>query len=247
MSSQAIEKLLADNGVLVTGSHFVFNAGDHGAEYVNKDALYPNTTVLSVICAELASRAFRLCRPRKIESVVVVGPAVGATLLSSWTAYHLNQLGVKAIGVYADKAEIGFTLSEGELIKVNGQYVSPPAQAKLSYSDGSFVLKRGYDKKVKGKDVILVEDVLTTGGSAERAAEAVRSAGGNVLMLAAFCNRGGVTAEKIGVPHLEAIYDVSFERFPEAECPLCKNNVPINTELGHGKAFLARKPQASVQ
>jgi orotate phosphoribosyltransferase len=34
---------------------------------------------------------------------------------------------------------------------------------------------------------------------------------------------------------------LSLQTYTEDECPLCKQNVPINTTLGKGRAFLARQ------
>ncbi|KKU86195.1 MAG: Orotate phosphoribosyltransferase [Parcubacteria group bacterium GW2011_GWA2_47_9] len=67
----------------------------------------------------------------------VVAPAIGGVILSQWTAYHLSEITEREVfGVYAEKAEGG----------------------------DAFVIKRGYDKVVAGKNVLVVEDVLTTGG-----------------------------------------------------------------------------------
>jgi orotate phosphoribosyltransferase len=53
-----------------------------------------------------------------------------------------------------------------------------------------------------GDHVVVVEDVITTGGSAQRAAEAVRAAGGIVLGVLAVCDReegGRETLERDGM------------------------------------------------
>jgi len=57
-------------------------------------------------------------------------------------------------------------------------------------------------------------------------------------------NRGGVTVDQIGeVPRLVSLVDVKMDRYAEDDCPLCKAGVPINTQVGKGKAFLERKKQ----
>ena len=53
-----------------------------------------------------------------------------------------------------------------------------------------------------GDRVVVVEDVITTGGSAQRAAEAVRAAGGTVIGVLAVCDReegGRETLERDGL------------------------------------------------
>ena len=143
---------------------------------------------------------------------VVVGPALGGIILSQHTALRLRKLTMHQVfSVYAEKSD------DGE----------------------NFVFRRGYDKVVAGKQVLVVEDVLTTGTSARKTVEAVRAVGGEVVGVAAICNRGGVTAEDVGgVPRLEVLMEISLESYNEAECPLCEQGVPINIDVGHGAKFL---------
>ena len=148
---------------------------------------------------------------------VVIGPAVGGCILATRVAEHLSGFNDwEVLALYADK--------EGE----------------------GFVVKRGYDKLMQGKNVLVVEDVLTTGGSAKKVVEAAKALGGNVVGLGVLCNRGGITAEDVGAPRLSALVDIKLDAYDEADCPLCKAVVPINTDGGKGREFLARK-QAAVQ
>ena len=104
-----------------------------------------------------------------------------------------------------------------------------------------FLLRRGYDKLVVGKNVLVLEDILTTGGSVKKAVETAKAAGGKVVGVAALCNRGGVTAEFLGVPELHSFLEVSLESWEEKDCPLCAAKIPIHTEVGKGREYLARK------
>ena len=144
---------------------------------------------------------------------VVIAPALGGIILSQWTAYHLSKMvGHKVLGVYAEKA------------------------------GDTFVIKRGYDKLVTGRNVLVMEDVLTTGGSVKNVIEVTRSIGGNVIGVGVLCNRGGVKSEDIGnVPEIYALTTVNAITYPEDDCPLCKKNVPINISIGKGREFLARQ------
>jgi len=146
---------------------------------------------------------------------VVIAPAIGGVILSQWTAHHLSEItGREVLGVYAEKVESG----------------------------DAFVIKRGYDKLVAGKDVLVVEDVLTTGGSAKKVVEATRALGGNIVGLGVLCNRGGITPQDVAdPPKLFALVNVKLDAWDEAGCPLCAQNVPINTDVGKGREFLARK------
>jgi orotate phosphoribosyltransferase len=88
--------------------------------------------------------------------------------------------------------------------------------------------------------VLVVEDILTTGGSARLVVEAVAAAGGTVVGVGALCNRGGVSAQQIGAPVLFSLSTVPMESFAAEECPLCAAGVPVNTRVGKGAAFVAR-------
>ena len=94
------------------------------------------------------------------------------------------------------------------------------------------------------KRVLVVEDILTTGGSARKVVEAVRAIGGNVVGVGVLCNRGGVTAQDLAnVPKLEVLVNISLDAWNEADCPLCKQGVPVNPDVGKGREFLARRQQ----
>jgi orotate phosphoribosyltransferase len=108
---------------------------------------------------------------------------------------------------------------------------------------GNFILKRGFDKLVTNKRVLVVEDILNTGGSVASVIRAVQDAGGTVVAVAAICNRGGVTADQLQVPQLVSLVNVTMESWEAKDCPLCRDNVPINTKVGHGAQFLAAQNQ----
>jgi orotate phosphoribosyltransferase len=87
-----------------------------------------------------------------------------------------------------------------------------------------------------------VEDLTTTGNSVKRVMEAVLSAGGNVAAISVMVNKSPktVNSEFFGVPFLPlAVLEV--KNYDEAECPLCRDGIPINTKVGHGKQFLEAK------
>lgn len=106
---------------------------------------------------------------------------------------------------------------------------------------GGLALRRGYDHVVSGRRVLVVEDVLNTGGSVRETVAAVRAAGGEVVAVAALCNRGGLTAADLDVPALHALVELTLESWDAASCPLCRDGVPVDTEVGKGREFLAAR------
>ena len=101
---------------------------------------------------------------------------------------------------------------------------------------GGFILKRGYDRLVKGKKTLIVEDLTTTGGSVKKVVEVLRTLGAEVAGVIVLANRGGVTKEAVGNPPVfEALVNVELESWEPEACELCKRGIPVNTDVGHGK------------
>ena len=63
---------------------------------------------------------------------------------------------------------------------------------------GTFELRRGF-RLEPGQEVLMMEDVVTTGLSSREAIKAIEAAGGRVIVAAALVDRSGGTAD-LGVP-----------------------------------------------
>lgn len=163
--------------------------------------------------AEATSRMGELFaeKNKDLDIDVVAAPALGGIILSTWTAYHLTKLkGKEVLGIYTEKTP-----------------------------DKNQIFTRGYDKLVTGKNVLIIEDLTTTGGSVKKVVDSVKAIGGNVLGVCVMVNRDPqlVTSETIGAP-LSWLAELKVPSWEAEECPLCKDNVPVNTTVGHGKKFL---------
>ena len=69
--------------------------------------------------------------------------------------------------------------------------------------DGSFELRRGF-RLDAGANVLMVEDVVTTGLSSREAIKAIEEAGGRVIAAASIVDRSGGSAD-LGVPYTSLI------------------------------------------
>lgn len=223
-------RIMAEAKAVITGSHVVYASDKHGSAYVNKDALYTNPDWLDGLC-KLIAEEFRFINVDR-----VVSPAVGGVNLATSVTRELRRLTGKDIrGLYAEHAEE--SLAKGPRSEPT---LLLPGEEMLIRKP-SFVINRGYDRLVaNGERVLVVEDVLTTGSSARQTVSAVRTAGGNVVGVAAVCNRGNIGHIDLGVEMLFSLINVQLQAFDEDKCPLCAQGVPINTAVGKGKAFLAR-------
>jgi orotate phosphoribosyltransferase, Thermus family len=90
--------------------------------------------------------------------------------------------------------------------------------------DGKMVLRRGFAIS-KGEKVLVVEDVVTTGGSTKEVIDLVKSFGASVVGVGSIIDRSGAKID-FGAP-FRPLAKVEVETFEEAKCPLCKNNTPI--------------------
>ncbi len=86
------------------------------------------------------------------------------------------------------------------------------------------LLRRGFTVQ-PGETAVVVEDVITTGGSTVDVVEALRSAGARVLAAGSIIDRSGGQAD-VGVPRVAlATLQVAAHR-PE-DCPLCRQGLPV--------------------
>lgn len=82
--------------------------------------------------------------------------------------------------------------------------------------DGRFQLRRAF-RIAPGAKVVVVEDVITTGGSFREAVEPIEAAGGQVLCCACIVDRSGGRAQ-VGWP-LVALATVDFPSYAPGEAP----------------------------
>ena len=90
--------------------------------------------------------------------------------------------------------------------------------------NGRMTLRRGFAVR-DGERVVVVEDVITTGGSTRETVEAMREAGANVIGAASVIDRSGGRAE-VGVPRV-ALATLDVPAVSPDACPLCAEGVPF--------------------
>jgi orotate phosphoribosyltransferase len=98
--------------------------------------------------------------------------------------------------------------------------------------EGGMELRRGFEVS-PGEKIIICEDIITTGGSALKAAQAIEALGAKVVAFASLANRG--FCKRVGgenkpksecklpsnIP-LFSLADFTFEMYSPQECPMCK-------------------------
>jgi orotate phosphoribosyltransferase len=97
-----------------------------------------------------------------------------------------------------------------------------------------FVFRRGFQLK-PGERVLVVEDIVTTGGSVLQVVQATRNAGGEVIGVGLLVDRSGGHAD-FGCERVEPLLRLSFPTYAPDEVP----------EWLEAKFGPARKPGSSV-
>ena len=90
--------------------------------------------------------------------------------------------------------------------------------------DGALMLRRGFALD-PGEKVIVVEDVVTTGGSTRETMEVARAAGAIVVGACAIVDRSG-GKQGLDVP-FHALLPMDVKTYQPDDCPLCQAGVPV--------------------
>lgn len=90
--------------------------------------------------------------------------------------------------------------------------------------DGVMTLRRGFEIP-KGSKVLVVEDVITTGGSVKEVINLIDDLGSEVVGVGALVDRSNGKAD-FGTK-FEAVISLEVETYEPDNCPLCKNNISI--------------------
>jgi orotate phosphoribosyltransferase len=90
--------------------------------------------------------------------------------------------------------------------------------------DGKMVLRRGFSID-EGEKVLVVEDVVTTGGSTKEVIDVVKSLGGVVVGVGSIIDRSSGDPD-FGVK-FASLAKVKVETYEESHCPMCRKRVPV--------------------
>jgi orotate phosphoribosyltransferase len=195
---QALKKL-QDGEVLMQQGHFDYGNGFHGRVYLNPHQLFRYPSTIWRLAQDLID-----VLPGELieQTQVVAGPATGGALLAHTIAGLLD--GRRAL-------------------------THPPCSfAPFTNSDGKFVLRDFYAREMKGRKVLLADDVRNTGKTFQNCAQLVQDAGGTVIATVQICDRMEAMVD-LGVPNYPLVEYRAPENYPFGQCPMCKAGEPITS------------------
>lgn len=95
--------------------------------------------------------------------------------------------------------------------------------------EGKMKLRRGFEIR-KGEKVVVVEDVITTGGSVKEIVEIVQGMGGKVEGIGVIVDRSKPSLSDelatLNLP-LKSLLRIDIETYSPEECPICKKGIPL--------------------
>jgi orotate phosphoribosyltransferase len=197
------EKALADLQrleVLMLNGHFDFGNGYHGRVYLNPHQLFRYPSTIWRFAQDLLDILPESIRE---QAEVVAGPVTGGALLAHTMAGLLD----------------------------SRQHLSRPRTMFAPFSvdvECGQTMSRFYQHQVKGRRVLLVDDVRNTGQTFARCADLVRSGGGTVIATAEIYDRMEAVV-RLDVPNYPLAEYKALENYAVGSCPMCQAGVPISS------------------
>jgi len=125
----------------------------------------------------------------------------------------------------ADKIQLVASPAIGGLII--GHEVARALGTRFIFAErdaGKMTLRRGFEV-TSGETAVVVEDVITTGGSTREVIEALRQRGVRVLAAGSIIDRSGGKVD-LGLPRV-ALETLTVVSHPPESCPLCAQGIPV--------------------
>ena len=157
--------------------------------------------------------------PEYLQSALVLQHPAHAEKLGAELAARLRGLaGGEKIGVVVAPAMGGLII---------GHEVARAMGARFVFTErdgGRMTLRRGFALQ-PAESAVVVEDVITTGGSTREVVEIIQAAGARPVAAGSIIDRSAGKAD-VGVPRV-ALATLEVVAYPPDDCPLCRAGIPV--------------------
>ena len=155
-----------------------------------------------------------------LQCALVLQHPAAAERLGRWLAQEIRTLAPGRIDLVASPALGGLIIGH-EVARARGtRFLFTERDA----ATGKMTLRRGFTV-APGETAVVVEDVITTGGSTADVIDVLRAAGGRVEAAGSLVDRSGGRAD-VGVPRV-ALATLQIAAHHLEECPLCARGIPV--------------------
>jgi orotate phosphoribosyltransferase len=154
-----------------------------------------------------------------LQSALVLQHPAAAEKLGGMLAAELRRLAGPEIRTVASPALGGLIIGHEAARALGARFLFTERDAATK----KMALRRGFTV-TPGETVVVVEDVITTGGSTRDVVEVLAAAGARVLAAGSIIDRSGGAAT-VGVPRA-ALATLNVATYEAAGCPLCRAGTP---------------------
>src|SRR5215813_13298103 len=155
-----------------------------------------------------------------MQCALVLRHPAAAEQLGRMLAEELRRITGEKIGVVVSPALGGLIIGH----EVARNLATPFLFTERDPETRKMLFRRGFTVQ-PGEAAVVVEDVITTGGSTQDVIDVLREAGARVLAAGSIIDRSGGTAD-VGVARA-ALVTLKVTSYAPADCPLCSQGIPV--------------------
>ena len=158
--------------------------------------------------------------PEYLQSALVLEYPEHAERLGNQMASALRELAGRRIDVVVSPALGGLIIGHEVARALGARFLfteRDPVQKMMT-------LRRGFSVET-GEVAVVVEDVITTGGSTREVIELLQANGALVAAAGSIIDRSGGNAD-VGAPRV-ALSTLQVVAYPPEDCPLCREGLPV--------------------
>src|SRR5262245_50744127 len=157
--------------------------------------------------------------PEYLQCALVLQHPQHAESMGRDLADRIRQVHPGPIAVVAAPAIGGLIIGHEVARRLGARFVFTERDAS-----GKMTLRRGFSV-APGERAVVIEDVVTTGGSSREVINLLNEAGSEVIAAGSIIDRSG-GGVNLGIPRF-ALATLQATTYPEQECPMCRDGVPI--------------------
>ncbi len=210
MDQPELANLMRKCGALVENTHVSLPSGAHTNGYFDQRNLITSRMYQEVIASSLVVRLLEFENRVGIKTKAIVGPLNEGGLWGSPVRSYLIRVDPRR-----EFRSVLTRPSRGDQVFA--------VDLETAHQDGDYV---------KGNQVVIMNDVISTGASVGPILRAVQEAGGFPVVILSVCDRSVANADLGGLEVLSLV-KVSWQIWDPSKCPLCPDP-PFVPHIGGG-------------